>query len=62
MANNDQKSIDTRHVYLIHSNDNGESWTNPKEITSDVKLDNWTWYATGPVNGIQLKNGQIRRD
>ena len=53
----DQKSIDTRHVYLIHSNDNGESWTNPKEITSDVKLDNWTWYATGPVNGIQLKKG-----
>ena len=53
----DQKSIDTRHVYLIHSNDNGESWTNPKEITSDVKLDSWTWYATGPVNGIQLKKG-----
>ena len=53
----DQKSIDTRHVYLIHSNDNGESWTNPKEITSEVKLDNWTWYATGPVNGIQLKKG-----
>ena len=53
----DQKSIDTRHVYLIHSNDNGESWTNPKEITKNVKLDNWTWYATGPVNGIQLKKG-----
>jgi len=53
----DKKSIDTRHVYLIHSNDNGESWTNPKEITSNVKLNNWTWYATGPVNGIQLMNG-----
>ena len=53
----DQKSIDTRHVFLIHSNDNGKTWSKPKEITNDVKLDNWTWYATGPVNGIQLKNG-----
>ena len=54
----DQKSIDTRHVFLIHSNDNGSTWSNPKEITSDVKLDNWTWYATGPVNGIQLNKGK----
>ena len=54
----DQKSIDTRHVFLIHSNDNGETWSKPKEITNDVKLDNWTWYATGPVNGIQLKKGK----
>ncbi len=23
-----------------------------------MKLDNWTWYATGPVNGIQLKRGK----
>ena len=54
----EQKSIDTRHVFLIHSNDNGKTWSKPKEITNDVKLDNWTWYATGPVNGIQLKNGK----
>ena len=53
-----QNSIDTRHVFLIHSYDNGDSWSKPKEITSDVKLNNWTWYATGPVNGIQLKNGK----
>tara|TARA_B100000900_G_scaffold408605_1_gene423117 strand:+ start:2085 stop:3188 length:1104 start_codon:yes stop_codon:yes gene_type:complete len=53
----DQKSIDTRRIFLIHSNDDGHSWTNPKEITRDVKLNNWTWYATGPVNGIQLKKG-----
>ena len=53
----DQKSIDTRRIFLIHSNDDGDSWTNPKEITRDVKLNNWTWYATGPVNGIQLMKG-----
>ena len=54
----DQKSIDTRHVFLLHSNDNGDSWSKPLEITADVKLKNWTWYATGPVNGIQLKKGK----
>jgi len=53
-----QESIDTRHIFLIHSNDNGNSWSKPKEITSNVKLDNWTWYATGPINGIQLKKGK----
>jgi sialidase-1 len=37
--------------------DNGETWTTPKEITNSVKKSNSTWYATGPVNGIQLKKG-----
>ena len=53
-----ETSIDTRHVFLFHSNDNGNTWSEPDEITKDVKLDDWTWYATGPVNGIQLKKGQ----
>ena len=53
-----QKSKDTRRVFLIHSIDNGETWTKPKEITKSVKKSNWTWYATGPVNGIQLKKGK----
>lgn len=53
-----QKSKDTRRVFLIHSIDNGETWTKPKEITNSVKKSNWTWYATGPVNGIQLKKGK----
>ena len=58
----DQKSIDTRYVFLLHSNDNGDSWSEPQEITGDVKLNNWTWYATGPVNGIQLKKARIKED
>ncbi len=50
----DQTSEDTRHVFAFQSNDNGKTWSNPKEITKDVKLPNWTWYATGPGSGIQL--------
>jgi len=49
------KSEDTRRVYVTSSNDDGLSWATPKEITTDVKKPNWTWYATGPGAGIQLE-------
>ena len=42
---------------MSHSADNGERWAKPVEITSSVKKQNWGWYATGPVNGIQLTRG-----
>ncbi len=53
----DQTSEDTRRVFVIHSENDGKSWSGPKEITKTAKGENWTWYATGPVHGIQLKNG-----
>jgi len=46
-------------VYTIHSKDNGITWSDPHEITDQVKLDGWTWYATGPGHGIQLHNGKL---
>lgn len=52
-----QKSKDTRRVYLTHSDDDGLTWSAPQEITRDVKAADWTWYATGPGNGIQLRRG-----
>ncbi len=52
------KSIDTRRVYLMSSEDEGLTWSKPKEITESVKKPNWTWYATGPVHGIQIKEGK----
>ena len=51
-------SNDTRRVYIMNSQDEGLSWTVPKEITSSVKKSNWTWYATGPVHGIQIQKGK----
>ncbi|MBU2514692.1 glycoside hydrolase [bacterium] len=46
-------------VWKMHSRDNGETWSKPIEITKSVKLSNWTWYATGPNHGIQLKDGTL---
>ncbi len=52
-----QESRDTRHVFVTSSSDDGVTWSTPREITSDVKRTNWTWYATGPGAGIQIEHG-----
>lgn len=52
------KSQDTRRVFVLKSTDDGKSWSAAKDITKDTKKENWTWYATGPVNGIQIQKGK----
>ena len=54
------KSKDTRRVYVTQSDDDGVTWSSPKEITSTIKKPNWTWYATGPGAGIQLLKGKYK--
>ncbi len=48
---------DTRRVFITRSTDEGRTWAKPREITPTVKRPDWRWYATGPVNGIQLTRG-----
>jgi sialidase-1 len=49
----------TRTVWITSSRDDGQTWTALREITSMAKQPEWGWYATGPGNGIQLKDGRI---
>jgi sialidase-1 len=49
----------TRTVWLTYSDDDGATWAEAVEITGAVKDPNWTWYATGPGNGIQLRSGRL---
>ncbi len=49
----------TRTVWITYSSDEGASWSPAREITSSTKKSDWTWYATGPGNGIQLKSGRL---
>lgn len=49
----------TRTVWVTSSRDGGRSWDPPREITAAVKHPDWTWYATGPCNGIQLRSGRL---
>jgi len=53
-------SRDTRRVFVTSTRDDGRTWTTPREITDQVKLPHWNWYATGPGVGIQLRNGPHR--
>jgi len=53
------KSKDTRRVLVSFSDDDGVNWSKPIDITASVKLPKWTWYATGPGVGIQLRSGRL---
>lgn len=54
---NNGTSKDSRRVFVTRSPDDGVTWAKPREITSSIKRAEWRWYATGPVNGIQLTRG-----
>lgn len=54
----DQTSESSRTVWVLTSDDAGASWGEPREITEGVKANDWTWYATGPGNGICLRWGE----
>lgn len=54
------ESLDTRRVFVLRSDDDGVTWSEPEEITDDAKQPDWTWYATGPGNGIQVREGPHR--
>ncbi|HEV7977421.1 sialidase family protein [Amycolatopsis sp.] len=41
------------------SDDDGVTWSAPEDIGAQVKPSNWdSWYASGPVHGIQLTKGR----
>ena len=55
----DHSGKDTRRVFVTHSADDGATWAPVAEITSTTKDPGWSWYATGPGVGIQLRSGRM---
>lgn len=51
---------DNDRVLITSSSDDGRTWIRPRDITTDAKAADWTWYATGPGNGIQLTRGKYK--
>jgi len=43
---------ETREVYVIHSDDDGVTWSKPRSITPAVYRPDWKWYGTGPCHAI----------
>lgn len=52
-------SSGTRTVWITYSDDHGETWAPTREISQEAKRPGWTWYATGPGIGIQLRGGRL---
>ena len=43
------------HVYVLKSDDDGQRWSAPVDITAAVKHPEWGPIGTGPVHGVQLR-------
>ncbi len=56
----ERRAKDTRRVFLTFSDDDGNTWDPPRDITNQVKNPEWGWYATGPGVGVQIKHGSNR--
>jgi len=47
-------------VLVTHSDDDGHTWSAPRDITAQVRPDHWRRYWTGPGHGLQLRCGSRR--
>ncbi|MFE1171099.1 exo-alpha-sialidase [Streptomyces sp. NPDC058773] len=48
-----------RTPHLQYSDDDGATWSAPRDLTAAIRPPQWnSWYATGPVHGIQLTRGR----
>ncbi|MFI0774528.1 exo-alpha-sialidase [Streptomyces sp. NPDC021212] len=58
----DSQSCDVpcdRTPHLQYSDDDGATWSTPRDLGPALLPPQWnSWYATGPVHGIQLKHGR----
>jgi len=51
---------DTRRPYVAYSDDDGLTWSKPKDISQSAKDPAWGWYATGPGFAVQLKSAKYK--
>ncbi|MFF7259055.1 exo-alpha-sialidase [Streptomyces sp. NPDC008159] len=48
-----------RTPHLQYSDDDGLTWSEPRSLAERIRPAHWnSWYATGPVHGIQLTRGR----
>ncbi|MER6089619.1 sialidase family protein [Streptomyces bluensis] len=52
-------AADGRRVWVQYSDDEGRTWSTPKEITETAKRADWRWYATTPGHALRLSTGRV---
>ncbi len=45
--------------WVLSSTDDGQTWSNPVDLTASLKRADWTWYSLGPGIGIQTRDGRL---
>ncbi|MCB1133169.1 MAG: exo-alpha-sialidase, partial [Verrucomicrobiae bacterium] len=50
---------ETGQLVLVHSDDDGKTWSKPRNITKEVKDPAWRLLLDGPGTGITMKDGTI---
>lgn len=53
------KPLRTTYIYLIYSDDNGKSWSDPVDLNPMVKAEDKGFMGVCPGRGIQLENGEF---
>ena len=48
-----------REVYMIYSDNDGETWSKPTGPLKYLTKDEWGWIGLGPPGSLLLKNGRI---
>jgi len=48
-----------RIPWVLRSQDDGATWTVPRDISATATKPGYRWYATGPGHGIQLSSGRM---
>ena len=50
---------ETGQLMLVHSDDDGLTWSNPVNITQQIKNPDWRFVLQGPGKGISMKDGTL---
>lgn len=45
-------------MVLFHSEDNGRTWSKPRDISDSIRESNWGHHAFGPGIGVQIRQGK----
>lgn len=53
------RALKTSYLWMVYSDDDGATWSEPTDITKGIKKDWQSFFGTGPGVGIQMENGRL---
>ena len=53
------QSLSLPRPFVLSSTDDGHTWSAPRDLTTSLKREDWTWYSLGPGIGIQARDGRL---